>query len=68
MPNRLLTQEEANARLHAQGLESPRSAVPDHVRAACDHCFHRLHTTLMCCWCGQPQALQHGPYLPEGDR
>jgi hypothetical protein len=38
------------------------------ARAACDHCFHRLHTTQMCCWCGQPRALQHGPYAPEGER
>jgi hypothetical protein len=68
MPNRLLTQEDANARLYAQGLEPPSPAVPDAVRAACDHCFHRLHTTEMCCWCGQPRARQHGPYLPDGER
>jgi hypothetical protein len=68
MPNRLLTQEEANARLQALGLAPLRPAVPDHVRAACAHGFHRLHTTQMCCWCGSREEPQHGPYAPEGER
>jgi hypothetical protein len=63
-----LTQEEANARLQAQGLALLRPAAPDHVRAACDHCWHTLVLTQMCCWCGQPRAVQHGPYVPEGER
>ena len=36
--------------------------------ALCDHCWHTLVQTQMCCWCGQPRALHHGPYMPEGDR
>jgi hypothetical protein len=66
MANRLLTHGEVDALFRVHGLEPPRPAVPDDVWAACDHCWHRLHTTQMCCWCGQPRILQHGPYLPEG--
>jgi hypothetical protein len=78
MPNRLLTQEEANARLHAQGLELPPTAVPDTVRAACDHCWHLPRDwqqgsltgpaprPRLCCWCGAREEPQHGPYAPKG--
>lgn len=68
MPNRLLTNDEVQALFRAVGLEAPRPAVSDAARAACDHCWHRLQTTQLCCWCGQPRVLQHGPYMPEGDR
>jgi hypothetical protein len=68
MPNRLLTSAEVAALFRDVGLEPPTPAVPDHVRAACAHCWHRLVQTQMCCWCGKPWTLQHGPYLPEGDR
>ena len=68
MPNRLLTHAEVERLFRDVGLEPPRPAAPDHVRAACDHCWHRLVQTQMCCWCGKPWTLQHGPYMPEGDR
>jgi hypothetical protein len=77
MPNRILTQEDANIRLQAQGpdtitpaqwAEAMREAPGVPYRPMCDHCFHRLPSTQICCWCGQHRAPQHGPYAPEGDR
>lgn len=68
MPNRLLTHDEVRAMFRHVNLTPPGPALTDAQRAACDHCWHTLVQTQMCCWCGQPRALQHGPYMPEGDR
>lgn len=66
---RVWREQWAEAMREAPGVPyTPRPAVPAAVRAACDHCWHTLHTTQMCCWCGQPRTTPHGPYLPEGDR
>lgn len=67
MPNRLISNEEVAAMFEAHGLEPPRVAVPDHARAACDHCWHRTPVPgQVCCWCGTWAELLHGPYVPGG--
>jgi hypothetical protein len=70
MPNRFLTRDEWPAAFAEQARvwREQWRAMFDAQRAACDHCWHRLVQTQMCCWCGKPWTLQHGPYLPEGDR
>ena len=66
-PSQYPTSDAYDRALMHQGLNQPRPAVSDAVRAACGHCWHTLPKAQMCCWCGQPRARQHGPYAPEGE-
>jgi predicted amidophosphoribosyltransferase len=67
--NRLLTHDEVRALFEAKNLAPQKPAVPDAVRAACDHCWHHIPVVgQVCCWCGKPWTSRHGPYAPEGER
>ena len=66
MPNRLLTKDELPAAFREQARVWQRAW--QEANTCRPHCWHDLQQTQMCCWCGQPRALQHGPYMPEGDR
>jgi hypothetical protein len=81
---------EIDALFERMGLKPPQRAVSDgtpigarieppvvsnHVRAACDHCWHTMLDVAgdtwqavgprVCCWCGAQPAPRHGPYAPE---
>jgi hypothetical protein len=43
------------------------------LKGACHHCWHThrvwqgpLPIPRLCCWCGQSEGPQHGPYAPKG--
>ena len=71
MPNRVLTRDELPAACAEQARvwREQWRALTDHRRATCDHCWHRLSQTQMCCWCGKPWTLQLDmlPAVNDGD-
>ena len=72
MSNRLLTKAEWPAAFEEQA----RVWRQQWRDAQCHHCWHaprdwqqgtsQMPVPRLCCWCGQSEGPQHGPYAPQG--